>query len=192
MKLSRPLCGGPRSCTHESRTHTIPPVIRQSFDCHSTVISSGRRTTATKSKVGCTLSAPHDHSMLARSIPRKVPSKHYASITPPFQHLLQQLASVRAILNRPLTLAEKIVYSHLDNVEEGLAGGKDVRGNAFLKVRPDRVAMQGEARAGGRPGSSRMLILWCCQTRRRRWLCCSSRRATGQRLLCRRPSIATT
>jgi hypothetical protein len=171
---------------HDPTSHST--VIRLSFDCHLERKTDDRN----KVQVGCTLSAPHDHSMLARSIPRKVPSKHYASITPPFQHLLQQLASVRAILNRPLTLAEKIVYSHLDNVEEGLAGGKDVRGNAFLKVRPDRVAMQGEARAGGRPGSSRMLILWCCQTRRRRWLCCSSRRATGQRLLCRRPSIATT
>lgn len=42
-----------------------------------------------------------------------------------------------------MTLAEKIVYSHLDNAEESLGGRNgDVRGSAFLKLEPDRVAMQ--------------------------------------------------
>ena len=45
-----------------------------------------------------------------------------------------------------LTFAEKILYSHLDNVEESLLSdtqnGKEVRGNATLKLKPDRVAMQ--------------------------------------------------
>jgi homoaconitase len=45
-----------------------------------------------------------------------------------------------------LTLAEKILYSHLDNVEESLLSntnnGRDVRGTANLKLRPDRVNMQ--------------------------------------------------
>lgn len=72
------------------------------------------------------------------------PPKNYPSITPPYAHLLSQLSLVRKILDRPLTLAEKIVYSHLDNVEEGLAGGGAVRGVNYLKLRPDRVAMQGE------------------------------------------------
>ena len=75
------------------------------------------------------------------------PSKHYKSITPPYQHLLSQLDQVRQILNRPLSLAEKIVYSHLVNVEEGLAGGDPIRGEKHLKLRPDRVALQGEPRA---------------------------------------------
>ncbi|KAM0756177.1 aconitate hydratase [Meredithblackwellia eburnea MCA 4105] len=70
------------------------------------------------------------------------PAKNYPSITPPYPHLLKQLAQVRQILNRPLSLAEKIVYSHLDNVEEGLAGGGKIRGENYLKLRPDRVAMQ--------------------------------------------------
>lgn len=102
-------------------------------------------------------------SLLARSLPpraatlrsnaplrslathaRPAPAKNYPSITPPYQHLLKQLELTRAILNRPLTLAEKIIYSHLDNVEEGLAGGDPVRGAKHLKLRPDRVAMQGE------------------------------------------------
>ena len=47
---------------------------------------------------------------------------------------------------RQLTLAEKILYSHLDSVEESLLSntqnGKDIRGNAILKLKPDRVAMQ--------------------------------------------------
>lgn len=89
--------------------------------------------------------------MASRSVARRslatharvAPAKNYPSITPPYQHLLAQLKTARSILNRPLTLAEKIVYSHLDNVEEGLAGGGEVRGNKYLKLRPDRVAMQG-------------------------------------------------
>jgi homoaconitase len=48
--------------------------------------------------------------------------------------------------NRPLTLAEKILYSHLENAEESLltntSNGADIRGKANLKLKPDRVAMQ--------------------------------------------------
>ncbi len=77
-----------------------------------------------------------------------IPPKNYASITPPYQHLLSQLEQVRSIIKRPLTLAEKIVYSHLDNVEESLAGGDPVRGEKYLKLRPDRVALQGRHNIG--------------------------------------------
>ncbi|GAA6015965.1 hypothetical protein JCM8202_005360 [Rhodotorula sphaerocarpa] len=70
------------------------------------------------------------------------PSKHYDSITPPYEHLLRQLEQVRQHVRRPLSLAEKIVYSHLVNVEEGLAGGDPIRGEQHLKLRPDRVALQ--------------------------------------------------
>lgn len=45
-----------------------------------------------------------------------------------------------------MTLAEKILYSHLDSPEESLLSntnnGKDIRGQANLKLKPDRVAMQ--------------------------------------------------
>ena len=48
--------------------------------------------------------------------------------------------------NRQLTLAEKILYSHLDDPEESLLSntqhGFHIRGNANLKLKPDRVAMQ--------------------------------------------------
>lgn len=41
-------------------------------------------------------------------------------------------------LGRPLTLSEKILYGHLDNVKN-----QDIeRGVSYLKLRPDRVAMQ--------------------------------------------------
>lgn len=41
-------------------------------------------------------------------------------------------------LQRPLTLSEKVLYSHLDNPKE-----QDIeRGNSYLRLRPDRVAMQ--------------------------------------------------
>lgn len=41
-------------------------------------------------------------------------------------------------LQRPLTLSEKILYSHLDNAKE-----QDIeRGKSYLRLRPDRVAMQ--------------------------------------------------
>jgi len=75
-------------------------------------------------------------------------STQLASRTPPYPLLLSRLAEVRRVLgsSRPLTLAEKILYSHLDNPEESLLsntnGGRDIRGQATLKLKPDRVAMQ--------------------------------------------------
>jgi homoaconitase len=68
--------------------------------------------------------------------------------TPPYLKLLKNYEKVKEVLGRatPLTLAEKIVYSHLDNVEESLLtntdGGRNIRGNANLKLKPDRVNMQ--------------------------------------------------
>ena len=50
----------------------------------------------------------------------------------------ENLAIVRSRLNRPLTYAEKILYSHLDDPH-----GQDIeRGKSYLKLRPDRVACQ--------------------------------------------------
>jgi len=50
----------------------------------------------------------------------------------------ERLSIVRQRLNRPLTLAEKIVYSHLDDPH----GQELERGKSYLKLRPDRVACQ--------------------------------------------------
>lgn len=52
--------------------------------------------------------------------------------------MTQRLAKVRARLGKPLTLAEKIVYSHVDDPE----GQPLERGKSYLMLRPDRVAMQ--------------------------------------------------
>lgn len=67
---------------------------------------------------------------------------------PPYQKILRNFAQVRSVLgaSRKLTLAEKILYSHLENVEDslmsGTQSGRNIRGIANLKLKPDRVAMQ--------------------------------------------------
>ena len=58
------------------------------------------------------------------------------------------LKIVRERLQRPLNLAEKVVYGHLDN-----AAGQDLAPGAYLRLRPDRVPTR---------------------TRPPRWRCCSS------------------
>ncbi|CAJ0760264.1 262_t:CDS:2 [Entrophospora sp. SA101] len=42
------------------------------------------------------------------------------------------------LLNRPLTLSEKVLYGHLDDPH----GQEIIRGQSYLKLRPDRVACQ--------------------------------------------------
>jgi homoaconitase len=68
-----------------------------------------------------------------------------SSVTPPYAKLIGNLKTVKHILdNEPLTLAEKILYSHLTSAEESLAAGKgNIRGQSYLRLNPDRVAMQG-------------------------------------------------
>lgn len=56
----------------------------------------------------------------------------------PYEKLEKVLKAVRDKLKRPLTLSEKVLYSHIDNPHE-----QDVeRGISYLRLRPDRVAMQ--------------------------------------------------
>lgn len=55
-----------------------------------------------------------------------------------YKKMSENLAIVRSRLNRPLTYAEKILYSHLDNPHEQ----EIERGVSYLKLRPDRVACQ--------------------------------------------------
>jgi len=55
-----------------------------------------------------------------------------------YAKMKENLGIVRSRLNRPLTYAEKILYSHLDDPH-----GQDIeRGKSYLKLRPDRVACQ--------------------------------------------------
>merc|ERR1711936_1274508 len=56
----------------------------------------------------------------------------------PYEKLVKNLEVVKGRLNRPLTLSEKILYSHLDEP----ASQDIVRGESYLRLRPDRVAMQ--------------------------------------------------
>ncbi|KAJ9097620.1 hypothetical protein QFC21_004656 [Naganishia friedmannii] len=72
--------------------------------------------------------------------------KDCRSITPPYEKLLATLKDVRKVLPQgtKLTLAEKILYSHLRSAED-LSGARnlsDIRGKSYLKLSPDRVAMQ--------------------------------------------------
>ena len=72
-----------------------------------------------------------------------LPERDCSSITPPYTRLQRKLAEVREILSgRPLTLAEKILYSHITEPKKSLADGKLTRGETYLQLSPERVAMQ--------------------------------------------------
>lgn len=56
----------------------------------------------------------------------------------PYEKLTKNLEVIKKRLNRPLTLSEKVLYSHIDQPET-----QDIeRGQSYLRLRPDRVAMQ--------------------------------------------------
>ncbi|KAI9695812.1 MAG: aconitate hydratase [Bogoriella megaspora] len=90
----------------------------------------------------------HRRRNLATVTDSASPSLDASSRTPPYSKLLKRLQEVRRLLspNRALTVSEKILYSHLDNPSESLLtntqNGTSIRGNANLKLKPDRVAMQ--------------------------------------------------
>lgn len=51
----------------------------------------------------------------------------------------ERVAAAKKVLNKPLTLTEKILYTHLT---EGIASKSYERGKAYVDFNPDRVAMQ--------------------------------------------------
>ena len=56
----------------------------------------------------------------------------------PCEKLISRLEVVKKRLNRPLTMSEKVLYSHLDD-----PANQDIeRGVSYLRLRPDRVACQ--------------------------------------------------
>ncbi|XP_014286348.1 probable aconitate hydratase, mitochondrial [Halyomorpha halys] len=65
-------------------------------------------------------------------------SKFDKSSPLPYEKLRKNLGIIKKRLNRPLTLSEKVLYSHLDDPQ----GQEIVRGTSYLRLRPDRVAMQ--------------------------------------------------
>ncbi len=56
-----------------------------------------------------------------------------------YDRLPGRIATARSIVGRPLTLAEKVLYSHLS---QGDATEAHVRGESYVDFDPDRVAMQ--------------------------------------------------
>ncbi|KAK0626908.1 aconitase family-domain-containing protein [Immersiella caudata] len=86
----------------------------------------------------------------AHQVCRVAGTRHYSNgpaLPPKYETLYNKYSEVRRVLGaQRLTLAEKILYSHLDNVEESLltdtASGRNIRGKANLKLKPDRVNMQ--------------------------------------------------
>ncbi|PWN28242.1 putative mitochondrial aconitate hydratase [Jaminaea rosea] len=82
---------------------------------------------------------------LRRSLATAAPPTFHPTRLPPYQSLCANLDTVRKVTdNAPLSLAEKILFSHLRNPEEVLAGkrGVDLRGKEYLPLRVDRLAMQ--------------------------------------------------
>uniref|UniRef100_A0A915ABB1 Aconitate hydratase, mitochondrial n=1 Tax=Parascaris univalens TaxID=6257 RepID=A0A915ABB1_PARUN len=77
----------------------------------------------------------HMSALRAANVPiSRFEPHHYL----PYEKLEKNVAIVRKKLNRPLTLSEKILYGHLDDPAK-----QDIRrGSSYLRLRPDRVAMQ--------------------------------------------------
>lgn len=65
-------------------------------------------------------------------------SKFDQGVFMPYEKLNSNLEQVKKRLNRPLTLSEKVLYSHIDDPKNQ----EVVRGESYLRLRPDRVAMQ--------------------------------------------------
>jgi aconitate hydratase len=84
----------------------------------------------------------NNNILLKASMSTKVPlsvldPEGSPSIDETYAKMEKNLYIARKNLNKPLTLAEKIIYGHLDDANQ-----KAVRGQTYLKLRPDRVAMQ--------------------------------------------------
>lgn len=78
-----------------------------------------------------------------RSLASLVPPAGFEKRTPPYPKLIKNLQSVKQNLNgQPLTLAEKILYSHIVSPGEISGNVHNIRGSKYLKLNPDRVAMQ--------------------------------------------------
>jgi len=56
-----------------------------------------------------------------------------------YARMPERVNAVRKLLGRPLTLSEKVLYSHLFG---SLPEQPFVRGDSYVDFRPDRVAMQ--------------------------------------------------
>ncbi len=59
-----------------------------------------------------------------------------------YARLSERVAAARGRLGRPLTLAEKVLYGHLADPSDGSTTAEPVRGESYVELLPDRVAMQ--------------------------------------------------
>ncbi|GIX98510.1 aconitate hydratase, mitochondrial [Caerostris darwini] len=89
------------------------------------------------------ISDPFQQSRLFHSSPltyaaQKVAMSKFDKSPIPYEKLNKNLGIIRDRLKKPLTLAEKVLYSHLDQP----ATQEIERGKSYLNLRPDRVAMQ--------------------------------------------------
>lgn len=83
-------------------------------------------------------SSDHTHRMATEQNVRSVPMSnlepnHFIN----YASMQSTLSAVKAKLTRPLTYAEKLLYSHIDNAQDI---DTIIRGETYLKIRPDRVA----------------------------------------------------
>jgi aconitate hydratase len=85
------------------------------------------------------VSATTTRSMSSKAFPRVPMSVHEPDTYVNYERIQSNLDVVRKVRDKPLTLAEKVVYGHLDDPS---VAGDIVRGESYLKLRPDRVAMQ--------------------------------------------------
>jgi len=93
----------------------------------STSISSLRRLAA----------FPHAHFSTA-AFPTARMSIH-EKVVLDYNKLFAKLSEAKKHVKKPLTLAEKLLFSHLENPKEA---GSIQRGKSYIRLRPDRVAMQ--------------------------------------------------
>merc|ERR1712142_862115 len=77
-------------------------------------------------------------SLSTSSCKYSVPLSRFDDRTINYDGMQANIDVVKSRLNRPLTLSEKVVYGHLDDP----AGADIRRGESYLNLRPDRVAMQ--------------------------------------------------
>lgn len=106
--------------------NTFPPILTAPFPFLSKAMLRPR-SLLSRRQVPC---LTRSYASPASNLPPALHQKTDPTLVPPYEKLISQLSTVRQILDRPLTLAEKILYAHLHDVEEGLAGSdRKIRGN---------------------------------------------------------------
>ncbi|KAK4531309.1 hypothetical protein CCYA_CCYA07G2166 [Cyanidiococcus yangmingshanensis] len=120
--------------THNVLVDASRPLSRQCSGQAASEATSASRATTARNKY--TRRRLHASSPMA-----KVPLSRFepdTDLEQRYERIRQNVAIVRRRLDRPLTLAEKILYGHLVEPETA----ELVRGKSYLHLHPDRVAMQ--------------------------------------------------